>query len=427
MSYLINKTNGQLILTLIDGTADGPNINPGLNTTDINLFGKNYPTYGEYQNENFIKLLENFSNSTPPTSPIRGELWYDTSTNLLKVYFGTNWKPVSPMLVSNTSPTVSATTVVTGTQWWDTINDQLYTYNGTDWLLIAPPYSKLDGKSGAFSDTVYDTNGGKHTVVKMFTNGNVSAIASYDTTFTPNVAIVGFANIATGWTVNSAINAQFVGTATNSLSLGDILAAQYARKDIDETFSGNISIASNNLQVNATPSSDINVTNTVSGANINFYATVSGSATRVVYVNGVTGTLQVSNIPSSSNDVTNKSYVDASIAVAISPLATIASPTFTGIPAAPTATIGANTTQIATTQFVTIATEPLASKASPAFTGIPTAPTAAPGTSTIQLATTAFVTTAVEAQRFRYTVSTELPIAGTGAEGDFWFQIQPSA
>jgi hypothetical protein len=33
----------------------------------------------------------------------------------------------------------------------------------------------------------------------------------------------------------------------------------------------------------------------------------------------------------------------------------------------------------------------------------------------------------VEAQRFRYTVSTELPIAGTGAEGDFWFQIQPSA
>src|SRR5512139_3643741 len=33
-------------------------------------------------------------------------------------------------------------------------------------------------------------------------------------------------------------------------------------------------------------------------------------------------------------------------------LATLASPTFTGVPAAPTATVGTNTTQIATTAFV---------------------------------------------------------------------------
>jgi hypothetical protein len=73
------------------------------------------------------------------------------------------------------------------------------------------------------------------------------------------------------------------------------------------------------------------------------------------------------------------------------------SPTFTGVPAAPTATAGTNTTQVATTAFVTAAIAaggggaPLAS---PAFTGVPTAPTATAGTSTTQLATTAFVTTA---------------------------------
>lgn len=426
MSYLINKTNGQLILTLLDGTADGPSINPGLNVTDINLFGKNYPSYGEYQNENFIKLLENFANSTPPSNPIRGELWYDTTNNLLKVYATTSWRPVSPMLVSATAPTVAATTVVVGTHWWDTTNDQLYSYTGTDWQLIGPPYSKLDGKSGAFPETVYDTNGGKHTVVKMYTNGNVSAIASYDTTFIPNVTISGFANISTGWNVNAAIGAQFVGTTTNSLSLGDILAVNYARKDIDEAFAGNVSIASNKLQINATSVGDVEVTNTVSGANINFYATVSGLATKVVYVNGLTGTLQVSNAPSNSNDVTNKNYVDASIAVAVAPLAPIDSPTFTGVPAAPTATIGANTTQIATTSFVTQTAAPLAPKASPALTGIPTAPTPAPGDATTRLATTEFVTTAIEAQRFRYTVSTDLPVSGTGNNGDFWFQIQPA-
>lgn len=74
--------------------------------------------------------------------------------------------------------------------------------------------------------------------------------------------------------------------------------------------------------------------------------------------------------------------------------AALASPTFTGTPAAPTATAGANTTQLATTAFVTAAANLKANLASPTFTGTPAAPTASAGTSTTQLATTAFVTTA---------------------------------
>ena len=71
------------------------------------------------------------------------------------------------------------------------------------------------------------------------------------------------------------------------------------------------------------------------------------------------------------------------------------SPTFTGTPAAPTASQGTNTTQIATTAFVnaeiaadTAAKAPLAS---PTFTGVPAAPTASQGTNTTQVATTAYV------------------------------------
>ena len=71
------------------------------------------------------------------------------------------------------------------------------------------------------------------------------------------------------------------------------------------------------------------------------------------------------------------------------------SPTFTGTPAAPTASQGTNTTQIATTAFVnaeiaadTAAKAPLAS---PTFTGVPAAPTASQGTNTTQIATTGFV------------------------------------
>lgn len=79
--------------------------------------------------------------------------------------------------------------------------------------------------------------------------------------------------------------------------------------------------------------------------------------------------------------------------------APLASPTFTGTPAAPTATADTNTTQVATTAFVigqgylksATASSTYAPLASAALTGTPTAPTAPTGTTTTQIATTAFV------------------------------------
>jgi hypothetical protein len=104
----------------------------------------------------------------------------------------------------------------------------------------------------------------------------------------------------------------------------------------------------------------------------------------------------------------------------VSGAAPLASPTFTGVPAAPTAAVDTNTTQLATTAMVlaqAAAATPLidgaaaigtstrfargdhvhptdttrAPLASPTFTGTPAAPTAAVDTNTTQLATTAMV------------------------------------
>lgn len=78
--------------------------------------------------------------------------------------------------------------------------------------------------------------------------------------------------------------------------------------------------------------------------------------------------------------------------------ANIASPTFTGVPAAPTAAVDTNTTQLATTAYVV--GQGYAKLASPTFTGTPTLPTGtiavtqSAGNSTTAVATTAFVTTA---------------------------------
>jgi hypothetical protein len=87
---------------------------------------------------------------------------------------------------------------------------------------------------------------------------------------------------------------------------------------------------------------------------------------------------------------------------AASTYAPLASPVLTGTPTAPTATAGTATTQIATTAFVnnagylttSNASSTYAPIASPTFTGTPAAPTATVGTSTTQLATTAFVNSA---------------------------------
>lgn len=133
--------------------------------------------------------------------------------------------------------------------------------------------------------------------------------------------------------------------------------------------------------------------------------TTVNAASAVTYNNGGSG-MTATNVQDALDEVVS----DFATALALkSPLA---SPTFTGTPAAPTAPAATNTTQLATTQFVAtaianlrngvaagfdtlaeIATE-LALKAtiaSPTFTGTPAAPTATSGTATTQLATTAFV------------------------------------
>ena len=95
MSYQLNKTDGTLLTSLIDGQIDQA-------STNLTLVGKNYTGYGEAFNENFIKLLENFSNTSAPSNPLTGQLWWDTSNARLKVYTGTQWKASGGPFVQNT-------------------------------------------------------------------------------------------------------------------------------------------------------------------------------------------------------------------------------------------------------------------------------------------------------------------------------------
>ncbi len=83
MAYIINKYSGEQLIVLEDGTID--------TSTSLGLVGRNYVGYGETQNENFVYLLENFANPSPPSRPLTGQIWFDTSSGLANIYDGSQW------------------------------------------------------------------------------------------------------------------------------------------------------------------------------------------------------------------------------------------------------------------------------------------------------------------------------------------------
>ena len=88
MSYTVNKSNSSASpnqYTVQDGVVN--------TQTDLSFIGKGYAGYGEVIAENFLHLMENFANTTAPTKPVQGQLWYDSATSRLKVYSGTVFVP----------------------------------------------------------------------------------------------------------------------------------------------------------------------------------------------------------------------------------------------------------------------------------------------------------------------------------------------
>ena len=78
MPYTIIRSNGTTLTTILDGT---------LNTksSSLTLMGKGYPDFGLLMNTNFVKLTENFASATPPAFPLKGQLWYNTTDNTLRI------------------------------------------------------------------------------------------------------------------------------------------------------------------------------------------------------------------------------------------------------------------------------------------------------------------------------------------------------
>lgn len=227
MAYQVDKFNGTFLTSVEDGTID--------TTTDLRFVGKNYAGYGEVQNENFLHLLENFNNTTPPPKKLEGQVWYDSANKALKFYDGNKWKTAGGAESGATAPSG----LKTGEFWWDTSAKQLYAWSGAEFILVGPEASPDLGTSGVTAQVVKDTGNTNHSILKVTAGGKVVGIVSqteFDLNSTVN-PIEGFTTIKKGFTLTdtgttgvSSSDYVYWGTSSNALKLGGVSASDFIQK-----------------------------------------------------------------------------------------------------------------------------------------------------------------------------------------------------
>lgn len=267
MAYQINKTDGTILTTVADSQIDTA-------SSSITLIGKNYSGFGEILNENFVKMLEHFSNSSAPERPVRGQLWYDTSEAKLKIFDGFQFTVVGAAIINAQRPA----NLNTGDLWYDTTKGQLFFFDGNVIKLIGPDWSLAQGKSGLEVSTVFDTTNLSRTIVSLYCAGILLGIFSKDS-FTPRTQINGFdGSLEPGFNVASAPGIKFNVTATNSDKLGTIESSKYVRNDLPvNLIEGEIRIASNN-GISVGPNSQISITTDTASSAIKVLRTTKENA-----------------------------------------------------------------------------------------------------------------------------------------------------
>ena len=126
MSYDITNTDGTLNYSVADNQ---------VNTSQFSLalIGRNTANYGQYFAQNAIRHLENFAHNYAPTpgTILIGQIWFDKSENLLRVWDGTDWKRTGVVVASASSTGRPAEGEGAGTQFFNLDTNKLEVHNGT--------------------------------------------------------------------------------------------------------------------------------------------------------------------------------------------------------------------------------------------------------------------------------------------------------
>lgn len=238
MAVTINKTDGTVLSTIQDGAVD-------TSSTNLSLIGRLYRNYGELVNENFVKLLENFANSSAPTTPIVGQLWYNTTTGLMNVYRSGGFISLANLTSSSAEPNLPRA----GDLWFDSAVGQLKFYSGSVWVVVSPAYTSSQTKTGIFVESILDNINANHVCIVHYQQNSITAIECRDASWIPGVAISGFSAINPGYNLANVAGQQFHGNSSNALALGNISAGSFLRNDINGTIDGSLTLAADGLLV----------------------------------------------------------------------------------------------------------------------------------------------------------------------------------
>ena len=303
MAYTINLTNGDIFAVIADGTVNtAAQVGGGV---PLVLVGKNYAGYGEFLDENFIHLLENGAGPNSPGAPLAGQLWYDSTAKLIKIYSNGGWKNICAATALSYAPDNN----VQGDLWYDTVNAQLKVWTGTQWLLVGPQFTAQTGVTGAIVDTIVDNQSASHVVIKLYVQDNVVGIVSKDGAFTPQTGIPGFTTqgVLPGITLSTGISGNiplFQGTATNATSISGIGANSFMRTNADTSTTGTLGVI-NNTGLTVGTNSDfrasvtgtaVTLANQTTNGNLSLSVSVGGVPTQALTVIGTTGQVGVVGI-----------------------------------------------------------------------------------------------------------------------------------
>jgi microcystin-dependent protein len=315
MSYKITFTElnnpNKPPITVVDQALD--------TSTSLTFIGKNYAGYAPLIAENFLHLLENFASpaANPPINPVQGQLWYDNTNNLLKVYDGTGWTPAGAIKKSSTQP--SSANI--GDLWVNIQTSQLYTWSGASWILVGPQFSS-SSQTGPVAEEIVDTSNQTHYVITLYSANSKVAIVSTDS-FIPKVSLNGFPVINKGINLygttdplTSTTTAGLWGTASNASSLlvdsTSVPAANFLRSDVTSVSNSKLIIQNNDgIVLGADKSFQIKTTgvtsqffSNTSGNKVEFLLVDSGNSTNTVLHIDPSGKLGVNNqSPSAALDI----------------------------------------------------------------------------------------------------------------------------
>ena len=375
MAYNVNKTDGSTIIVL-DGTKD-------TTSTSIVLFGRLVQNYGDQTNENFVHLLENFSFTTSPANPIKGQLWYDANTTVenIKVYDGTDWVSVGSNLKGNVDIQGNLTVGGGGNVEIKELNGLVHinnTNNNGNIVLFAnvagtsTEVLNVQGNTGLIT-VLANATSNMGITTKVYVD-SVDAQNRYD------AGVAMTANVAT-------INANLAVRTDEESQLRANITAANVEIDTTQANVGSYQTFSNTRADSTSANLGTVVGTTVPGINANVGAFQTYANTSITTINNnVTGANTSISTLSGRLDSVNLAQT-AALSANVNLKADTAGPTFTGTPVAPTATFGANTTQVATTQYV--------------------------------------MTRGVFWDGSRKFVSTADPTVSDGADGDIWFKYTP--